>query len=132
MSAPHTAQFVSNATSRCTSSIWAQATGHGTPNAALWLHAARSEGSRVPATRVRACVLPHHRGRRPRTHLRQPRRPPTPGRGGSPVTGPGVPTRDDVDRLHDGDRHRRRDWWVLIWVGNRWRLVFDPPSRWTR
>lgn len=38
------------------------------------------------------------------------------------------PTTEDVAALFDGDRHRARAWWVAIWVGNRWRLVFDPPS----
>ena len=44
------------------------------------------------------------------------------------MTGPGLPSRDDVERLFDGDRHRLRHWWVLLWTGDRWRLVFDPPS----
>lgn len=39
------------------------------------------------------------------------------------------PTRADVAALFDGDRHRGRAWWVAVWVGDRWRLVFDPPSR---
>ncbi|AER49389.1 hypothetical protein STINGER_75 [Mycobacterium phage Stinger] len=54
-------------------------------------------------------------------------RPVRPG-GRRRMTGSGVPTRDDVERLFDGDRHRLRHWWVLLWTGERWRLVFDPPS----
>lgn len=38
------------------------------------------------------------------------------------------PTTDDVAALFDGDRHRARDWWVALWTGTCWRLVFDPPS----
>ncbi len=39
-----------------------------------------------------------------------------------------APTRADVELLFDADRHRARCWWVAVWVGDRWRLVFDPPS----
>ena len=44
------------------------------------------------------------------------------------MTGAGLPSRDDVERLFDGDRHRLRYWWAVLWVGTRWRLVYDPPN----
>ncbi|QWY84421.1 hypothetical protein SEA_KNOCKER_79 [Mycobacterium phage Knocker] len=44
------------------------------------------------------------------------------------MTGPGIPTREDVERLFDADNHRRREWWCLVHFPGHWRLVFDPPS----
>lgn len=44
------------------------------------------------------------------------------------MTGPGVPTRADIEALFDADRPGRREWWVLVHFPGKWRLVFDPPS----
>ena len=49
----------------------------------------------------------------------------------------GVPTRAEVDALRSADAHTlgllNRHHWVLVWVWplERWRLVYDPPSRTT-
>ncbi|AHB79396.1 hypothetical protein JAMAL_76 [Mycobacterium phage JAMaL] len=44
------------------------------------------------------------------------------------MTGAGVPARADVERLFDADRHHLRHWWAVVWIVDRWRLVYDPPS----